>query len=305
MTYREDQRQKATALRNAFFRDPGGGHYANLEREFVLEDATLNLWAGIRDDALAYFRDNSIAWHMGGHHAEPTGHLLSSQAACLNHLYFLRQREDAAAAILKNVCGRIERAERIDDGFVAFEVLGKDNYLNERSQTRGANATAVDAAMIGRKPSGSNILLLIEWKYTEAYGEKDRYIPARYEIYDPLLANEQSPISVEDFSALYYEPFHQLMRQTLLGWKMVQHREYNCDEWIHLHVIPEGNAELRERITSPALRSKAAKMSDAWKSVLKAPDRYMTITPEALLRPAFDCPDTRSIARYLETRYWT
>ncbi len=178
MTYRENQRQKATTMRDAFFRDPGGGLYANLKREFVLKDATLNLWAGIR---------------------------------------------------------------------------------NERSQTRGANATAVDAAMIGRKPSGSNVLVLIEWKYTEAYGEQDKYIPARYEIYDPLLADEQSPISVEDFNALYYEPFYQLMRQTLLGWKMVQHREYNCDEWIHLHVIPEGNVELRERVTSPALRSEAAK----------------------------------------------
>ncbi len=55
---------------------------------------------------------------------------------------------------------------------------------------------------------------------------------------------------------------------------------------------------------SSSLRSKAATLSDAWKSVLKDPDRYTTITPEALLKPAFDCPDTRSIARYLEMRYW-
>lgn len=81
--------------------------------------------------------------------------------------------------------------------------------------------------------------------------------------------------------------------------------EYQCDEFIHLHVIPEGNVEMRERITSPNLRSRGNSMSEVWKSVLRDPSRYMTITPEEFLRPAFGCPDTNSIAAYLEKRYWT
>ena len=108
---------------------------------------------------------------------------------------------------MKNICGRIDQAVAVDNGFVEFEVIGKDNHLNERSHTRGANATSVDAAMVGEKKPGSNVLFFIEWKYTEEYGENDKYIPARYEIYDPLLGDPDSPIVVEDYSSLYYEPF--------------------------------------------------------------------------------------------------
>ncbi len=136
MSYREDQRRKATAMRDALFRDSGAGLFFKKERAFVLHDARLNLWAGIRDDATEYFKGNSIAWWMGDENTEPTGHLLSSQVACLNHLYFVRQRKDAATAILKSICGRIDQAVTVDNGFVEFEVIGKDNHLNERSHTR-------------------------------------------------------------------------------------------------------------------------------------------------------------------------
>ena len=159
--------------------------------------------------------------------------------------------------------------------------------------------------MVGEKKPGSNVLFFIEWKYTEEYGDNDKYIPARYEIYNPLLEDEHSPIVVEDYRSLYYEPFYQLMRQTLLGWKMVEDGENHYDEWIHVHVIPEGNVEMRERVTSPGLRLRGTNMSDVWKSVLRDPARYMTITPEEFLRPACGCPDMHSIAAYLEKRYWS
>ena len=305
MTYRDEQRLKATTMRDALFRDPGNGVFFKREREFVLRDAALNLWAGIREDAIGYFKKNSIAWWMGEEGNEPTGHLLSSQVACLNHLYFMRQRIDVATAVLKNVWAGINQAIFVDSGYVEFEVVGAENYLGERSHTRGANATSVDALMVGKKSTGTNILILIEWKYTEEYREENKYIPERYEIYNKLLNEEGCPIIVSDRSALYYEPFYQLMRQTLLGWKMVQNREYQCDELLHLHVIPSGNVELRDRVTSPSLRPKGVNMSEAWKSVLEEPIRYIVITPEDFLKPALDCEDTRSIAAYLEKRYWS
>jgi hypothetical protein len=158
--------------------------------------------------------------------------------------------------------------------------------------------------MVGRKESGSNILFLIEWKYTEEYREENKYIPKRYEIYDELLKEDGCPIDTEDFESLYYEPFYQLMRQTLLGWKMVQAREYHCDEYIHLHVIPENNTELRDRVTSPKLRSRGGNMSEAWKSVLREPGRYKAIPPEEFMKPVFTFPDTQSIRTYLQKRYW-
>ena len=149
MSYRENERKKAIEIREALFRDPGAGIFYRRERDFVLKDPTLNLWAGIRDDVIQYFERNSIAWWMGDEKNEPTGHLLSSQVACINHLYFLRQRKDLATAILQNVSDKIEEAVRLDGGYIEFEVIGKVNYLGEKSHTRGANSTSIDAIMMG------------------------------------------------------------------------------------------------------------------------------------------------------------
>lgn len=302
MSYRDNERKKAIEIRDALFRDPGSGLFYNKERDFVLQDPSLNLWAGIRDDVIDYFDRNKIAWWKGNNENEPTGHLLSSQVACINHLYFARQRCDVATALLKGVSGKIIEAVKMDDGYVEFEMIGNGNYLGERSHTRGANCTSVDAAMVGKKQDGSNILVLIEWKYTEEYREENKYIPERSNVYDPLLSDTECPIKIDNYESLYYEPFYQLMRQTLLGWKMVQAGEYECGEYIHLHVIPEKNLELKERVTSPGLTG--ATMSDAWISVLKEPYRYKVISPENYLKPVTKCPDTNSILSYLRKRYW-
>jgi len=302
MSYRENEKKKAICIRDALFRDPGAGIFSKSERDFVLQDPKLNLWAGIRDDAIHYFEKNRISWWMGGNKNEPTGHLLSSQVACINHLYFLRQRKDAATAVLQNVSGEIREAVELDEGYVEFEAIGSRNYLGERSHTRGANSTSIDAIMVGKKNDRSNVLILIKWKYTEEYREDNKYIPERYNIYNKLLEEDHFPIHATSYESLYYEPFYQLLRQTLLGWKMVQAGEYQCDEYIHIHVIPEDNVELRYRVTSPELKGDT--MSEAWNSVLREPQRYEVITPEQFLKPAFVCPDTQSIRTYLEKRYW-
>lgn len=302
MSYREEERRKAVLMREEVFRDPGDGVFFKKKRDFVLQEASLNLWAGIREDAIDYFEQNNILWWMGENTNEPTGHLLSSQVACVNHLYAIRQRKDIASAILKNVNREIQEATMVDDGYVEFEVIGRNNYLNERSHSRGANSTSVDAAMVGKKTDGTKVLVLIEWKYTEEYRTESKYIPARSIIYDPLIHADESPFSVANSEILYYEPFYQLMRQTLLGWKMVQHNEYSCDEFIHLHIIPEDNDELKKRMTSPGLSGQD--ISDAWKSALKQPQRYRIVSPEDFLQPGRNCSDTRSLMSYLEERYW-
>jgi len=282
MSYRENERKKAVKIRDGLFRDPGDGVFFNKKREFVLNDPALNLWAGIREDAIDYFKRNIISWWLGDKQNEPTGHLLSSQIACVNHLYFIRQRKDIASIILQKISDKIEEAVIVDDGYVEFETIGKQNYLSEKSHTRGANCTSIDAIMVGKKKDGKNILVLIEWKYTEEYTEENKYIPERYNIYNNLLSAPDCPISTNDFESLYFEPFYQLMRQTLLGWKMVQADEYNCDEYIHLHIIPENNHELRDRVPSPKLSGQ--NMSKAWESVLKVPKRYRVISPEDFIR---------------------
>ena len=93
MSFLERERRRLVGERERLFRDPGLGLFSGKAREFVLSEASANLWDGIRDDAIEYFTCNRIPWWRGDGN-EPTGHMLSSQVACVNHLYLLRQRPD-------------------------------------------------------------------------------------------------------------------------------------------------------------------------------------------------------------------
>lgn len=124
MKYREEQRKRSVALRNQLYNDPGNGVFLGKGREFVLQKPVLNLWEGIRLDALEYFKRNNVAWWKGKNN-EPTGHILSSQVACVNHLYFARMRKDVATSILMGIDDEVMEAVVIDDGYVEFEFIGK------------------------------------------------------------------------------------------------------------------------------------------------------------------------------------
>jgi len=301
MGFKSVERKRAESLvTSGFFHDAGQGVYYGKPRAFVLNKPCLNLWTGIREDALAHFDDHGIVWHQGGTR-EPTGHLLSSQVACVNHLCYLRQHKDLADAVVRNLGFGMVEAAMLDTGYVEFEVIGLGPYLNERSWTRGANSTSVDAVMLGVTGDGSRVLILVEWKYTESYSQANLYHQARAKVYDALIMDPRSPIDVDSPQYLYYEPFYQLMRQTLLGWKMVEHGDYNACGFIHVHVIPQGNRKLQVSVTSPQLPGDS--MSGAWRSVLKEPARYITVTPNELLAPLWDERDSASLLHYLQERY--
>ena len=301
MTFSAQERRRAKRLIDeGFFGDSSYGEYRGKPRPFVLSDPRLNLWAGVREDAIEYFDRHSIPWHQGGDR-EPTGHLLSSQVACVNHLYLLRQRKDLADAVVRELGFGLVEAALLETGYVEFEVIGKGPYLGERSWTRGASSTSVDAVMLGVRDDGERILVLIEWKYTESYGASNLYIPARADVYDPFVLDVESPIDIELPESLYYEPFYQLMRQALLGWRMVQEGDYDATGFIHVHVIPEENVKLRESVASPQLDGDD--MSEAWRSVLKEPERYVGISPGELLAPLASEEDSRAFLSYLDHRY--
>jgi hypothetical protein len=162
--------------------------------------------------------------------------------------------------------------------------------------------------MLGKKDNGKNILVLIEWKfnedYTKDYGRKDKckYIEG-YHNYHLLFDDPQCPIrKIDNFRDLYYDPFYQLMRQTLFGWKMVEANEMDCDEYIHLHIIPKGNRKIQE-ITSPDLKFKGSDMSTVWKNLLKEPFRYKVLSAEELLSPLKKDQNLKDFFDYLKTRY--
>jgi hypothetical protein len=307
MNYREQQRERITKKREALFKDPGNGIFFGKKRDFVLSDPLINLWEGVRYDAVDYFRKNNITWWQGDIE-EPTGHLLSSQIACLNHLYFTRQREDIASAILKNLDPNVDSAVVVDDGYVEFEFIGSNEYkipyrLGEKYCTRGANCTSVDAVMIGQLKVGTRQMFLIEWKYTESYSNEDKYIEERASRYDHLITADESPfIQGVDVRAFYFEPFYQLMRQTLFGSQSLAVQDYGISEYKHIHVVPMQNNELRNRITSPYLVGQD--IHEAWINVLKDKNRFMGVAPEDMLQPVRGMNDTKSIIHYLEERYW-
>ena len=256
---------------------------------------------------------SNIEWHKdanGEPKKGPEGHLLSSNISCINHLFYLRQNLELATLVLKNIDNRVTSAEKIEDGYVAFEIIGKNNYLNELEHKRGTMSTSIDALMIGKKENGKNIIFCIEWKWTEKYYETIDFKPRRYKIYKTLLELDNCPIITNELikdnysSLLYYEPFYQLMRQTLLGWKMVEAGEYNSDEYIHIHVIPNENILLRKTITAPQLKTKGNSMSDVWCKLLKEPKKYKVIDPKEIFDPIVNNENISLLIEYLRMRYW-
>jgi len=309
MNYKEQQRKRATGLRDEVFKDPGGGQFKSLDREFVLKDPSLNLWAGIREDAIDYFKRNNIPFWDSGN--EPTGHLLSSQIACINHLFFVRQRGDIATSILKGVDKNVKIALKMDNGldsgYVDFEVIGSKNYLGEKLHTRGANSTSVDAVMLAELNNGTRKLYFIEWKYVESYNKTSKAEgesgKTRQYIYSPLLNQPDCPIKSSNIEGLFTEPYYQLMRQTLLAHQMIKAREYQADSYFHIHVIPKDNKDLKDVNTADG-KLKGNKLEDTWKNVLKSPDSYKAIDPSDFLKPAYSCLDCIAPMTYLKQRYW-
>jgi len=316
MGYYEQQRNKdINTLPNEFFNDPGKGVFHIKDKDtkriipkylnFVLKDRTLNLWEEIRDKAIKYFEENSIEWHKDANNEPkkgPEGHLLSSNISCVNHLFYLRDKRDLITLILKNIDERIIDAEIINNGYVDFEIMdGKiiKNPLNEKSleRKRGSKSTSVDAVMIGKKNDGKNIIFLIEWKYTEkGYDPECKFIAKDnyHKHYIDIIMEENCPINPpENIKGLFFEPYYQIMRQTLFGWKMIEALEYDCNEFICLNIVPKENIEYRNNCRG-------------WDNYLKNQYKhnYKIISPDELLKPIVNKEEIKLFIEYLKIRYW-
>jgi Restriction Endonuclease associating with ARP len=291
-----------------------------------MERAGEGLYEGFRQDAIDYFSDYSIKWWLSEQEAterkktrfteHPTGHLTSSQLACVNHLEPARTDEALALQIARAIDPTLRRVLPIPDegGFVAFEWLPTKDLLNESSRrTRGANVTSLDALMLGERSNGDAVILAIEWKYLETYGHRKvaQVSPAgtdRLARYKTLLEDPGCPIKPGDPLRLFYEPYYQLMRQTLLAWQLTRFPPDDWPEvgdWLHVHVIPAGHLRLRNHVPRDADWYQGhMTLESAWRSFLKKPERYRLLTPTSLV-PA-DVPDDWSEWRvWLNGRYAT
>ena len=310
MSYIEGQLKKANKLRDILFKDPGGGMFDNQPSEIVLLDQSLNIWEGVRQDAIDYFYQNSICFWESVN--KPSGHLLSSQISCINHLFFLRQRQEVATAVLQGVDSNVKNAVRIeknenDHGFVVFEENGKKNYLNENSRIRGSRSTSLDAIMLGEMKNGTRKLFIINWNYTECFNGHPRLIHDKSifcsQTYKPFLDDPASPIKKCDQEGLFVEPYYKLMRQTLLANEMIKAQEYGATDYIYLFIAPTENLELLD-INVAANHLSGSKLHETWGNLLKSPGKYIVQNPKDFLEPATYCNDTKTITSYLKMRYW-
>lgn len=136
MTFANVQKQRGSTLieegkEGIFNGDPGGDKHNGKPYSHILQDGKLNLYHAIRDDVLEYFKQNDISWWRGGY---PTGNTVSSQIACLNHLFPIRDQKDAVLKLLATVSDDFVNVLPISEhleGYIQFEAVGGDtNFLN-------------------------------------------------------------------------------------------------------------------------------------------------------------------------------
>jgi len=328
--YRENERtrQKAHLGCDILEGAEGYGYYYDKGkkevRDFILkpEDSLKCLYPPIRTGALDYFEKYDIAWwRQYEDRYFPSGHLLSSQNHCLNHLFSIRKDPEAVLAIIRPVGESAGiHFDRVLPSFVdnheAFfdkktqEPVSNHNYisfefvcdnigaLGESREKRGSKCTSVDA-FVYAQDGKEKWLIPIEWKYTEVYThdrEKDR---SRYRKY-------LSPASrLNSWSELYEaEPFYEFCRQTLLMENLISRKplvgkasskypqhSLLAENFLHIIVVPDGNTELLNDV-------------GLFRETIRPESRrlFQNIDPQKLLAPIQK--SYPELIEYLRKRYW-
>lgn len=324
MGYKEkqcDKQQKLISSSNLFDGAKAGKEYRGKSRDFILIDGKFNICNPIRNEVIKYFTDNGIQWWGG---KKPSGHVLSSQIACINHLFPIREEHDLLLNMLNKATNQnfkdllpipewLDKQEE-NPHYVAFEAVSKEDHLNEVKArknglkgklTRGSNCTSVDALMIAKKNEGV-WLIPIEWKYTELYANEDKSKnkggKTRLNNYKDLIqASEQLKEKYRNYEGSIYfqEPYYQLMRQTI--WAESSMKDFGADKFIHLHIVPEANKELLNR-SYKRFPQFPGGMEETWQSLLKDPDLYLCKDQKTIFASIKDY--NSDLYNYLLERYW-
>lgn len=231
--------------------------------------------------------------------------MTSSQVACVNFLLPLTRIDGDLTTIIREIDSDVQEAVPIEhNGYVSlveFEWVGEERPLEHvRRWKRGERVTSVDALMVAETHVGRRAYLM-EWKYTESYPINEyKGNETRRQRYSGLYSAESSSFNgVAPMDELLYEPFYQLMRQRLLGDRMVEKGELGVTEAKVIAVVPEDNAAYRERITSPPLAQRFPDLktvSDVFRATLKQPEKaYGIVCPSTLVAAVErECGDAAS-----------
>ena len=254
--------------------------------------ATHNLLAEVRDEALARMHRYAIAWHSETPRAGlkgdagPTTNLLSSQVQCLNSLLSL---EMTSGLLLERVQTVVPGARKIvpirhtnqakPEGLVAFEWIGRKNYLGEKvvgARVRGSMVTSADALIVVEREAGRRTGVLIEWKFTESYDTPIAPISARgtdrRATYRAAYEGANSPFGPDKppIDAYFHEPHYQFLRQTLLAQGMLDAKEHGVDSMVVLALIPARNQALLRSVPD-GLRAYGDTLDAAWQTLVAEP----------------------------------
>ena len=277
-----------------------GSYIINLP--YIIEEGKefMNLYRDIREEAIDYFRQNGIDWWKSNDALNtPTGNMLSSQISCVNHLFPL-MKPDESTSLLSMLNSIQERynfikilANPLDNnksnGNLCFEFIWKNRtLLGERYEIRGAKCTSIDVVVYAETDEHKRILIPIEWKYTETY----RHCRAPQSSIDRYTSRLDDSSNIIEWKKEYeYDPFYELVRQTMLVEGIIKNKDaaLPVDDYLHINVIPEGNVELRSEIS-------------LYPKGLKDKNKFIIVDPRKLMEPIKDTHT--DLYNYLETRYW-
>ncbi len=317
--YQEQQREKAVKLileaNKVFNGATGGKFFMRKERDFVLTDSNKNFYQPVKNEITEYFKRNNISWWGG---KRPTGHTLSSQIACINHLFAIRNDKEAVLSLLKNISDDFTdvyeiKTDKYNPAYIQFEVVSDQDHLQEGQSNRGSNCTSIDALIYAKQKDNSKWLIPIEWKYTEHYQNQNKAIEGFKK--DPVdckgeirkrrytdLINKSVQLKSEDHYCYYFEPFYQLMRQTLWVEQMINNKStetIKADNYIHLHIIPKENKDLLHK----KYKCSGKGMEATWRMHLEDNTKYYILSPEEFLQN-IDKDKYKDLINYLKIRYW-
>ncbi|HUV73690.1 MAG TPA: hypothetical protein VMW79_05250 [Anaerolineae bacterium] len=253
---------------------------------------------------IPYMQAHDIAFH-----AESLN-LRSSQACCLNFLYYLRQNLEQASEVLRGWFSNLARVISIEFEYTGPEAVTE--WLGEPpGGKRGMNRTSVDAAIWWADANKKPRLTLVEWKYTEkgfgscggylSSGNKDRSRCTSLDVRsirphtDCYLMQGDKPtiqrhywdhmkdagvkyVVFEKTGCPFRGPLYQLLRQQLLAHWL----ETKTDNTVDVAVACfKNNTDL---MRSPGyLRHVDKGLAAAWKTFLAEPERFQVLYVEDLM----------------------
>ncbi|MEI0557968.1 PGN_0703 family putative restriction endonuclease [Brachyspira intermedia] len=302
--YKDLEKKKIEYLiKSRFFNgDAGNGIFRGKKYPYILEEYKNNFYPPILDEVLEYFEKNNIKWwNENVKKNVPTANTLSSQAACLNHLFFIRRSKFLSLYVLNFITNKnfidvfpLENDE-YNKAYISFEVSSYNDHLNEITTNRGELNTSIDAVFLAEDENNKKCMVVIEWKYTEKHSNEDASIniednghkkgEERLNRYAPLIKNsKQLKHKYSDYksSVYFYGELYQFTRQTLWAEQMIENKNdeiIKADDFLHLAVISNKNKSM----LSSKYKISNMNLEDTWRNVLNDNSKFMIIDNKKII----------------------